>query len=262
MKLKFYGARGSTPVYLPENAGYGCNSMCAALSFEDYCLVFDCGTGASPLRREEAGRAARLDLLISHLHIDHIVGLPALADAPGAVSLYTVSRDERPLPEQVFGVFKPPYWPVSFAEAFGARVCEVFPNTPFFLKNGEIKATPFRLPHPDFTTGFRIECGGKVLVYMSDCEMAGERTPEEAFGADLIIFDAAYSPEDYEKFRGYGHSTYEDAARVKRESGCKRMLLAHFDQAYSDREMDGFAERLRAIDENIELAREMGTWEI
>lgn len=113
----------------------------------------------------------------------------------------------------------------------------------------DIKVKPFPAIHPDDTTAFRLESGGKSVVYLLDYE-TGETVSESddlvryCNLADVIIFDATFLPEDYERKKGWGHSTYESGIQLAKLSGCKHMIFAHFDQHYSDQMLDSLVHNI------------------
>jgi len=156
LDVKIYGSRGSMPLSGKKNARYGGNTACIKMETAGRTVIIDCGSGIAGYHADIApllarGQALKLDILVSHLHLDHIIGLPAfspLYKSGHDIHIYTKSRDDRPLAAQIFGVFKPPYWPVALEEKNRATCVAVSENAPFFL-DGEIRVTPFPARHPD-----------------------------------------------------------------------------------------------------------------
>ena len=251
MKLKIYGCRGSIPCHSKGDGHFGGNTSCIRLSVGDYSVVLDAGSGLVNCCRDVLDFGEKLagpqDILLSHLHIDHIIGLCAFApafDKKEGIRVFTVSRGETSLASQVFGIFKPPYWPVSLEEATNAQCIPIQVGIPFAA--GPLTITPFCASHPDKTTSFHITNGEKSLVYLLDNEVA---TMDEATyqnlvdyckGADMVVFDSAYSPDDYPEYKGWGHSTVLDGIKLRRDSNCKRMLFSHFAHRYTDEEILGW----------------------
>ena len=222
-------------------------------------LIIDAGTGILQLENElrktypdyPQGLPYSPSILISHLHIDHIIGLSTFEPVMhknSQLSIFTCSRDDRPLKEQIFGIFKPPYWPISIDKLTTAQCIAVKQDIPFVI--GHFTVTAFDTDHPDTTLSFHITDGRKTIVYLLDSEVA-TMNPKEykkmldyCRGADLVVFDATYSPEDYPKCKSWGHSTIEDGVRLADNSGCKRILFSHFSQAYGDGELELWKRRL------------------
>ena len=257
MWIKIYGCRGSITAPRPENSFYGGNTSCFLIESGGGFLIIDAGSGLFALGADLAsGRLknmrAPLNLLLSHLHFDHLSGLamfsPVFAAQP-SLRVYTNLRGApplKPLKEQVFGIFDPPYWPVALKDVATAECVPVSADVPFTLDRFTV--TPFAAAHQDDALSFHISDGRASLVYLLDSELAGiggaeaARLSKYCGGADLVIFDAAYSHADYAAhYRGWGHSTVREGVRRAREWRCKRMLFSHFSPKYSDGEIDAWA---------------------
>ena len=266
MKLRVYGCRGSA--VFSRSSHYGGNTTCMVLESGNSMILLDAGSGLikldAELRKQFPGYPNdvpfELSLLLSHLHIDHINGIiwftPIWSKESG-MRIFTCSRDDRPLNEQVFGIFKPPYWPLDMAKVSQAECCEV--SGPF--KIGELTITPFAANHADKTQSFHITDGQKTLVYSLDNEMP-EQDTENTFelvkycnNADMVVFDAAYLPKDYPPKRGWGHSTVQDGVSLADVSGCKRLMFAHYGHEYTDDELDTLHEGITG-DKRFVFARE------
>jgi len=249
MRLKIYGCRGSVPLSHHVDKVFGGNTSCIKLTSGDYSIALDAGSGLINLGIDIENSSSKIpkmrqDILLSHLHMDHIIGLSAFApalDAERGIRIFTVSRDERSLPNQIFGAFVPPYWPVSLGEIVYAECVQIHEEVPFAA--GSLTITAFSANHPDKTTSFHITDGEKTVVYLLDSEIAALGNDEYAKllgyckDADAVVFDAAYSVKDYVNFKGWGHSTVEDGIRLRRDADCKRMIFSHFAQKYNDGEI-------------------------
>ena len=187
------------------------------------------------------------NLLLSHLHLDHILGLiwfSPIWNEDNNMRIFSSSRDGRPLKEQVFGTFVPPYWPVDVAKFSQVQCHEI--TGPF--KIGSLTITPFAANHPDNTLSFHITDGQKTLVYSLDnempenCDKAALPLTKYCQDADLVIFDASYLQADYQQKRGWGHSTVQDGLKLAAASGCKRLMFAHYGHEYSDKDLDSLQE--------------------
>lgn len=244
MKIKFYGSRGTIPFFSRDNVAFGGNTSCVRIDHEGETLLIDCGSGLLQYLAEEkqAGRKTpfkRTDILISHLHLDHIIGLPAfgaLWKPNNNIRIFTKSRNNAPLAKQVFGAFAPPYWPVDLSKNLCADLVGIA-NEEFIVAGG-IRVQTFASHHLDGTTAFKLTTD-KTLIYLLDCEL-DEAWPghpallEFCAGADAIIFDASYLPADYPRKQGWGHSTYQHGLRLAQQTGCRQMIFSHFSPCYSD----------------------------
>ncbi|MCL2852947.1 MAG: MBL fold metallo-hydrolase [Defluviitaleaceae bacterium] len=255
MNIKVYGCRGTVSLSHTYGSRYGGNTSCIKVESGGSVLIVDAGSGIMQMEYElretypdyPKGLPFNLNVLISHLHIDHIIGLPTFGPTlnPGAnMKIFTCSRDERPIKEQIFGVYKPPYWPVSMAEIAAAQCVAVEPDVPFDV--GPFTVTPFTAEHPDSTLSFHITDGNKVFVHLLDSEVsymqphAYEKLLSYCREADMVVSDAAYSSDDYQMRKGWGHSTVKDGIRLANDSGCKSMMFAHISQSYCDSTLDSW----------------------
>ena len=249
MKICVYGSRGSIPF---SNFGtkFGGNTSCMTIKTGEEELVFDAGSGLfafqEKLRMQGGGKFTGMrpvNILISHLHLDHIIGLGMFAPAWAGVDvkLYTIRRGQTPMKEQVLGIFAPPYWPKTMKDLKNVEVIEVKPEIPFEV--GVFTVTPFLASHPDATISFHVTDGKKNFVHLLDSEYdiaayldyASHRMFFE--DADLVVFDACYLPDDYPKFAGWGHSTVRHGVEIAKRWGVKLMMFSHFAQHYSDDEL-------------------------
>lgn len=252
MKLKIYGSRGSMAFFSKSHTEYGGNSVCAALDIDGHIVLLDGGTGLMQFYYDMKNRFAsgfRFDMLLSHLHLDHIIGFSMFSPilSPDSdIRIFTKSRNELPLVSQVFGVFRPPYWPVDIAKKTYAKVNGIFCEKPFILNNN-IKVTPFFTEHHNDTVAYRIDAE-KSVIYLMDYEIQENADKYDKLigfckNADLIIFDAAYLSEDYPAKRGWGHSTFEGGMALAEASACKRMIFSHISQDYPDTVLNAVRDR-------------------
>ncbi|MGH9340523.1 MAG: MBL fold metallo-hydrolase [Acidobacteriota bacterium] len=244
LRLKFWGVRGSTPTPQLENLGYGGNTSCLEVrSAGGELLILDGGTGIRNLGRSLVEEAARSDLsihmLLTHFHWDHIQGIPFFAPLyfpRNSVTFYAFGDSGGP-EKMLAGQMQSPYFPVDLHRAPANKEFVVIDRTP--LKFGDLSVYPFPLNHPQGAFGYRFECEGASAVYATDLEHGHEELDkvlrEHAQNADILIYDAQYTPEEYESHKGWGHSTWSEGARVARESKVEELILFHHDPGHDDR---------------------------
>ena len=253
IKLKVYGCKGSVPHHKPtsETSCYGGNTTCLTLESEGDVLILDAGTGILSLEKELKSKYPNYPvgipapvIVLSHLHLDHIAGFSTFAPVwhdEAKMSIYSFSHDERPIKEQIFGVFKPPYWPVM-TTGINVDCIPIEKGTMFNV--GCFNLHPFEAAHPDNSYNFHITDGKHTVAYLVDCEVAAldpaayQKLIDICKDVDVIVLDASYSPEDYETKKGWGHSTYEDGVKLAHEANCKRILFTHYSPEYSNAEID------------------------
>ncbi|HLT48747.1 MAG TPA: MBL fold metallo-hydrolase [Rubricoccaceae bacterium] len=266
MRVRFWGVRGSIATPLPETLGVGGNTACVEVRVPGGPpLVLDLGTGArglgAALVHEADGAALDLHVLLSHFHWDHIQGFPFFAPLYGPgnrVTLYAADADGPPR-ALLEGQMQAPYFPVDFDELPAApRFVTLEAHRP--VEIGGARVVPFPVHHTQHVFGFRIEAGGACLVYCTDYEHgdpgADALIAEMARGADLLICDAQYTPEEYATREGWGHTTWEVAARLARRAGVARLALFHHDPTHADADLEEILGAARAIFPDTLLATE------
>lgn len=245
VRLKFWGVRGSIPVPAADCLEYGGNTACVELRIGETIVVIDAGTGARKLglqlQDEAHGAGRRINLLLTHFHWDHIQGIPffePLYRASNTVVFHSCHAQEK-LRKVLEGEMSTPYFPVNFELLAARREFVDLSDGP--LRGEQFRVTPFPMNHPQGATGYRIEAGGVVITHASDLEhgnAALDRTlRDHAQDADVLIYDAQYTPEEYSSHKGWGHSTWLEAARVARECKVKRLILFHHDPGHNDAAM-------------------------
>lgn len=248
MHVTFYGVRGSTPCPTEGNRRYGGNTSCVALESPGHDpIVLDLGTGlrlyGETLPHDGSFRG---HALVTHVHWDHVQGLPFFMPvlASGAsFEIYGPPTPDCSLAECFETFVAPPYFPVNIADLPGTINFHDVVNTE--LAVGDAKVSVRSVPHTGLTNGYRIEQDGVVVTYVSDHQMpvdadsaVSEAVLELADGADLLIHDAQYTPDEFRQKHDWGHCTVDYAVRVAAEAGVRRLALFHHDPAHDDTMVD------------------------
>jgi phosphoribosyl 1,2-cyclic phosphodiesterase len=264
--VTFWGVRGSIACPEPEMLRYGGNTSCLEVRCGPHLLIFDAGTGLRPLGRKLAAEG-RLDadLFLSHTHFDHVSGLPFFGPVFQPTNRFRflaghLKTQGLELCDVLCELMMPPLFPVPI-EVFKADIAyKDFVAGAVLAPRPGVTLRTAPLNHPNGATGYRIEHADKAICYVTDTEHTGlgpdPRIVALIAGADLVIYDATYTDEEYPQFKGWGHSTWEEGVRVCEAAGAKRLVIFHHDPGHDDRFMDGIAEAAEKRRPGTLVARE------
>lgn len=264
IRLRMWGVRGSTPSPQPETIGYGGNTSCLEIQRGDEApLILDGGTGIRGLGLELAKRCdskrISIAIFLSHFHWDHIQGIPFFAPLfleTFQVRFYSSASPEelrRALEEQMGSR----HFPARAAVKADLQYLEIPDDG---VQIGGLLVGAFPLFHPGGSTGYSVKGSGKTVVYVSDHEPGDDvidrHLLEQARGADVLIYDAQYTPEEYPGRRGWGHGTWLEATRVAKDAGVRQLVLSHHDPQRSDQAVTAILAEAVKLFENTIAARE------
>ena len=255
MKFTLWGTRGSLPNAGPETVRYGGNTSCVEVRGSDgTMLVLDAGTGVRRLGAQLSDAPQRIDLLLTHLHMDHIQGLGffgPLYNADAEIHIWGPPSTTMDLRERLARYLSPPLFPVRIRDL----PCHLVLHD---MKPGCIEIGCFRITsdfvcHPGPTFGYRIAENGTSIAYLPDhepvlCTNAVGRDPEWtsgyglADGVDTLIHDSQYSRAEYEEHVGWGHSAIEDTVAFASATGVRRLVTFHHDPSHDDAALDRIVE--------------------
>ena len=240
MEITFWGVRGSTPVNGPEFIEVGGHTSCVSIyTAAKELYIFDGGSGLLNLgnwMREEG--LMRAKLFFSHLHLDHIIGLPFFTPiwTPNfQLELFSSHFDLKDFFSK--HLFHHPIFPVEFHEL--QALIHQRPLVPGeALHFGEDRMSMIALSHPGGSIGYRLDTPEGSFAYMTDTECDGDviepKQKEFLEGVDLMVYDTTFFPHEYEKKRGWGHSTHQQAAHLAKAAGVKQLALFHHDPSHTD----------------------------
>ena len=248
MKVTFWGTRGSLPTPGSGTATHGGNTSCVELRpSAGGVVVLDAGTGIVPLGRTLADER-RVDVLLTHLHLDHILGLGFFAplfDESAEVHLWGPSSTTLDLQRRLTRYLSPPLFPVALRDL----PCDLHLHDVPLGRLVQLPTVTFEAQlvcHPGPTVGYRVtSADGSIVAYLSDHEPALGCDPfpsqqqwtsgsDLAAGADLLIHDAQYTDEEYDERVGWGHSSLTDAIAFADLVGARQLAAFHHDPTHDD----------------------------
>ncbi len=264
--VRFWGVRGSIATPGPATARYGGNTSSIEVRCGGRPLMLDAGTGLRYLGAKLLAEAPlNADIFFTHTHFDHVCGLPffkpffqpqnnfRLWAGPlgGGMTLHSVLRE----------LMMAPLFPVP-PEIFKAGIeYRDFKGGETLTPSEGITVRTAVLNHPDGATGYRIEYGGKSICYVTDTEHVPGSPDRNVLslieGADIAIYDCMYTDEEYSKsYVGWGHSTWQEAVRLCKPAGVKKLVVFHHDPDHDDDKMDAIGREVAAAMPGAVVARE------
>jgi phosphoribosyl 1,2-cyclic phosphodiesterase len=273
MRITFWGVRGSIPSPGPDTVGVGGNTSCVEVRAGKLLIVFDGGTGLRLLGKKLLKEMPiTAHVFFSHVHWDHIQGFPFFDPAfvPGnVINLYGGNNVSRTLEETLAGQMDHPSFPVHLTDmAAKMNFHDVHESRPLELDAGDgqkaiVTAAPGN--HPNGVWAYRVDHGSSSVVYATDTEhytVLDARLLKLASGADVLIYDSQYTPEEYagtaggQPKTGWGHSTFEEATKLAKAASVKKLVLYHHDPTQSDAAVLDKERRARLLFAATEAARE------
>ncbi|MFM7069565.1 MAG: MBL fold metallo-hydrolase [Actinomycetes bacterium] len=247
MNVTFYGVRGSTPCACESTRRYGGNTSCVVLTRPAADpIVFDLGTGLRYYGMDiGCGQPFRGTALVSHLHWDHVQGIPFFAPwlSDGSrLDVYGPAQGATTLEEAVRSFIKPPYFPVTLDDLPGeVTITEATPE----FSVGDAQVRTALVPHIGPTLGYRVTLDGVTVVFIPDHQQPGAGSTvvdpavlELCEGADLLIHDAQFDNDEFTTKADWGHCTVEYAVEVAAQAGVRRLALFHHDPSHGDERLD------------------------
>jgi phosphoribosyl 1,2-cyclic phosphodiesterase len=268
MQITFWGVRGSIPTPGPATVQIGGNTSCVEVRAGKAVLIFDGGTGLRLLGKKLAKETPlTAHMFFSHVHWDHIQGFPFFEPAfvaGNVFHLYGGNNVSRTLEETLEGQMDHPNFPVHLGVMGATMKFRDLPEGEAVEiddgMGGKVRVTNARGNHPQGVYAFRVEHGGKAIVYATDTEHYEGRIDEKlaalAKNADVLIYDSQYTPEEYGSKKGWGHSTFEEGAKLANLAGAKKLVLYHHDPMQNDAAVREKEKRARAVFPDVIAAHE------
>ena len=250
MRIKFWGTRGSIPVPGKDTTIYGGNTTCLEITLHSgRTIVIDAGTGIRLLGDELLSKSNSVDilLLLTHIHWDHIYGFPFFQPIYSTSTKICVDGHNncmKGLSHAFDNKMGDGFFPITFND-LKADIRHLGQIERGPLEIDDVIIDPIPLCHPQRGYGFRFREGDKTLIFITDNELGGEVEEKTGFeeyvrfceGADLLIHDAQYTPEEIDQRKGWGHSDYKAAFKLAYQAGVKHLILFHHAPPRTDPEV-------------------------
>lgn len=260
LTVTFYGVRGSTPCSCDDTRAHGGNTSCVLVEVEGEVapIILDLGTGARYLGADLVARhpegSVRATALVTHLHWDHIQGIPffkPLLVAGNEVEIVGPPQGANSIGAELTSFLRPPAFPVPLDQLPGRISFRDAANETFQL--GSARVTVFDVPHVGATNGYRIDAGGGSIAYISDHQQpldgshdVPNHIVEACAGVDVLIHDAQYDAAEFAQRANWGHCTPDFALELARRAGARRLVLYHHDPSHDDDWVSGTVARIQA----------------
>ncbi len=236
MQLEFLGTRGSMPVSGKQYSEFGGATACVRILSGNQEIYIDGGTGIVDAVTEPD---TEITIFLTHMHLDHVLGLPffkAFMESGRKINIYGKTRKNKSVEESLDELFRPPFWPVRLS-GYPAAI-KIF-DLPEQVKLGDVAVTNMDSQHPGGSTIFKFEEPGATFVYVTDYEHGAKdaELTDFARGASLLVYDGQYSAEEYDKHKGFGHSTPDKGLEIAKAAGIEKMCITHHNPAHSDESM-------------------------
>jgi phosphoribosyl 1,2-cyclic phosphodiesterase len=277
MKITIWGCRGSLPSPGPEKNRYGGNTSCVQVEYNDSCLILDGGSGIQRLGVSMPKEQKEVNILLTHLHLDHIMGLgffQPLYNPNVTVNIYGPAGTSESLVHRLRRYFSPPLFPVRLNELpCKLNIIEI-DHSDFKIDDFHISSE--YICHPGPTVGFRVKCNDNIFAYMPDHEPAlgssdFPNIPAWTSGyniaqnADLLFHDAQYKNHEYKNSIGWGHSSMEDAIKFSILCNVDKMVMFHHDPSHTDIQLEELYRETKAgmdIPFEVELGEEGKSYQL
>jgi phosphoribosyl 1,2-cyclic phosphodiesterase len=261
VEVTFFGTRGSCPCSGQDYQRYGGNTPSVLVRTGDQLIVLDLGTGLRALGAHVSsdhpagGPPVKATALLTHLHFDHIIGLPffgPLRHHDSVFDVYGPRQPEGTLDDALREIVRPPFFPVRLDALLAALRFHDLDDGDH-LAIGDAKVRARRIRHPGATLGYRIEADGQSMVYIPDHQQASGDEPDDdgalelCEGADLLVHDAQYTDFELVHKRKWGHSTVDYAVALAARAGVGQLVLFHHDPSHDDEALDRMLERAVAL---------------
>ena len=252
-QVRFWGVRGTIPCPGPDTLRYGGNTSCIEVICGERHLVFDAGTGIRELGKFYSAKGCAVDahIFLTHTHIDHINGLPFFRPAYSSENCFSLwaghllaqGQAIKPVLQQLMAA---PFFPVPLDGMQAAWSFHDFRAGEVLRPHEGIALHTLPLNHPGGATAYRIEFDGRAVAIVTDTEHVRGRPDQSIIefisGCEFMVYDSTYTDEIFPRFKGWGHSTWQEGVRLCKAAAVPRLVTFHHDPDNGDDDLDRIGE--------------------
>ncbi len=262
--VKFWGVRGSIAAAGSRFEEFGGNTPCVEVRCGARLFVVDAGSGLMGLGAKLAASGPReIDIVLSHLHLDHVCGLPffkPLLTPDRHIRLHCGNLRGESAEEALSRLFSPPLFPISLSQLPGRIEHHGFKSGGALTFHDGCTAGTIPLNHPGGATGYRFDFRGRAVCYISDIEHSSPWPCPDLrdfiTGADLVIYDGMFSETEYLRCQGWGHSTWQKGVALCQAAGVERLAVFHLHPQHDDGYLHELEQEVKAAMPGAFLARD------
>ena len=264
--IKFWGVRGSNPTTDSNKLKIGGDTSCVEIRTQDNeIIILDMGTGLRQLGQQllqEENPPLNLNIFVSHYHWDHILGFLSftpLFDEKFTINIFGKTNKNGGIKQALNDILDTRFWPVSL-DMFLANInyYDIKPGR-ITLDNGIVVESSLH-PHPNGALGYRIELENKIITYVTDIEHPIGKPLNKVINlsrhSDILIHEAHFTPKDLPNYKGWGHSSWEEAVEVAKSSKSKKLVLFHHSPTYPDKKIFDFTKEAKKKFNNVISAKQ------
>ena len=255
--VRFWGVRGTVPCPGPRTLKYGGNTACIEVRCGDHRLIFDAGTGLRALGMDFLREPdLQAHIFLTHTHIDHINGFPFFRPAYNPKNRFELwaghlGGEVGSLQNVLGDLMRAPIFPVPLDIMHACIAFHDFAAGILIEPVPGIVLRTVRLNHPNGATGYRIDYDGRSICYVTDTEHEEGALDQDILhlirGSQIVIYDSMYTEEEYVRFRGWGHSTWNEGVRLCEAAQAENLIAFHHDPDHDDDALDRIAEALDRV---------------
>lgn len=258
-KMYMYGTRGTHSVFGNEYKEFGGQTSCVIIKRNDYALIVDCGSGLY-CAKKLLSNCKKIDVLISHVHYDHIIGLLDNTVVPKGARVNFYGNFNKWSKGSIFKDFmKRPFWPINTIKG---KVNNINADGREYKLSKSISLKAYPSNHGDDTCILVLFLNGKKVCFLSDCSDIGKIDMSIIKDADYMLYDGTFDYKDSLKYRTWGHSSWNKGVKLAKEANVSKLIITHHNPNYNDNKLRKMEKECKKEFKNSVFARMFDVFKI